>query len=224
MMNNYPASSNISSYETKPSRLKVIIIAVVAALVILGIGIFALSSGRSGDGAPIELRIAPENTQVWADGKPIKNGDRLSTGTYSIRASAEGFEQYEGTYTVAESLEKQVLVIALLPDSEDAQAYVTKNQKLYTELERYGATQAQQQSAIFLEKNPITEKLPYSNLVYTIGYSRTNPDDPKDQSIVLDISAPTGYRNAAVEQIKELGFNPADFTIRFEGYVNPFKP
>lgn len=223
-MNNYPTSSNISSYEKDPSRLKVVIVAVVATLVVLGIGIFALSSGRSGDGAPIELRVAPENAQVWADGKRIANGGRLNAGTYSIRASAEGFEQYEGTYTVAESLEKQVLAVALLPNSDDARAYVMKNQKLYTELERYGATQAQQQSTIFFEKNPIAEKLPYTNLVYTIGYSHTNPDDPKDKSIVLDISAPTGYRNAAVNQIKELGFNPADFTIRFEEYTNPFRP
>jgi len=63
--------------------------------------------------------------------------------------------------------------------------------------------------------------LPYDNLVYTIGY-QADPSDPTGQSVIIDIDAAEGYRNAAVDKIRELGYDPADYKITFEGYVNPF--
>lgn len=69
----------------------------------------------------------------------------------------------------------------------------------------------------YAENNPILNVLPYDDGTYAIG--TLIGVDP----IVVSIDAGVGYRNAAIRQIYDLGFNPANYTIQFENYTNPFK-
>lgn len=58
--------------------------------------------------------------------------------------------------------------------------------------------------------------LPYSNYLYTIKYT------PNSSEKGLTITAYSGYRNAAVNKLYELGLNPTNYKITFN-YENPFK-
>ena len=46
--------------------------------------------------------------------------------------------------------------------------------------------------------------------------------DPSGNSIIIEIDAREGYRQAALYKIRELGYDPTDLTINFRGYENPF--
>jgi hypothetical protein len=73
----------------------------------------------------------------------------------------------------------------------------------------------------FADENPIINDLPYENLIYSIGY-RIDPSDPSHNSIILTIDAPEGTRNAAVQQIRDMGYDPTEYKIEFKDYKNPF--
>lgn len=57
--------------------------------------------------------------------------------------------------------------------------------------------------------------------LYTIDYDQNLKD--KDSPITLNITASESYREAALESIRQAGFNPGDFLITFKDYENPFK-
>lgn len=72
-------------------------------------------------------------------------------------------------------------------------------------------------SYISPSKEPIVKKLPYRSMTYNIWYSVGSGH------IALHTDAYTGYRNLAVRTIHEMGFDPANYTISFDSYVNPFQ-
>lgn len=61
----------------------------------------------------------------------------------------------------------------------------------------------------------VSPVIQYSNSIYTI---REDPIHPNN----ITVTAYTGYRNAAVNKLYELGSNPTDYKITFN-YESPFK-
>jgi len=62
-----------------------------------------------------------------------------------------------------------------------------------------------------------SQETAYSNSLYTIS------DRRRDKNIIT-IDANAGYRNAAINKLYDLGFDPTDFTIRFNNYESTFTP
>jgi len=193
------------------------------ALLIIGLVVWIAASRTSQSGkVPIDIHVVPTQATVLLDNTPVSGTAYVTPGTHTIKVSADGFQSYTLThYLVDSSIEDMVLAVTLESKSDAAKTYAQENQELYSKQEGYGATQAEQQSAIMFKKNPVLEKLPYTNLIYSIGY--TVDKNKPDQPITLTIRAPVGSRNAAVNQINELGFDPADYKIKFIDYVNPFE-
>lgn len=199
---------------------------ILVVLLLAALGLFAASplrnhvntSGKVG----VAVYVLPENAKVTIGSAEVSEGTiYLAPGTYKVTASSPGYGNYSNVYNVTTSTKNPVLNIILAPESSDAQDYYNSNKDLYAQREGLGSQQAHQQSALITSKNPLIQKLPYSNLIYTIGY-RADPSDPSGESVIIVIDAPIGYRNAAVNQIKALGFDPTDYKISFENYVNPF--
>ena len=69
------------------------------------------------------------------------------------------------------------------------------------------------------EANPVIKKLPIKNFIYSIGY---RADSSKENSIIVEIDAPKGYKNAAINEIRKAGFDPSKLNINFRDYANPF--
>jgi len=223
----FPDNQPTTNTPQEANNKRVFIVIALILLVLIGVvwSVFVLLFSGRNNGLRVDVRVLPTYAKVYINDEEVKGKSvRLAPGTYSVRASARGFENYEGSYIVDRVVRAPVLAITLAPVSEEAKEYVKTNEQLYAEQERLSGRQARQQSEIFFKENPIAQHLPYSNLVYTIGYKRVNPDDPSDQSITIEINAPPGYRNAAIKKIWELGYNPADYIINFKYYTNPFKP
>jgi len=196
----------------------------IIALTVLLVGLIGyslyISTTRAGK-EPVEVYAVPSDTTITANGQPISRGTAyLLPGTYTIEAKRGGFADYKDTITVTES-NKQVIDIALEGVSESALQWVKDNQKLYLEREGRGGTRAQEKGELFTQANPITSKLPYRNILYTIGY-KLDPSDPNEMSITLEIDAGPGYRQGALQKIRDLGYDPTDFKINFKNYESPF--
>jgi len=63
--------------------------------------------------------------------------------------------------------------------------------------------------------------LPFKNFIYSITYD-SSAQKSANQPVALTVTADPGYRNAAVNALSTLGYNPADFTYTFVGLKDPF--
>lgn len=193
----------------------------IVGLAILAVGILGYSIFyyiRQLDHIPLRLVTVPSSATVTLDSKSYGNGTIwLIPGTYTLTVSKDGFETYSEKITVAKG--DKNITAGLAAQSEEAKAWADKNSKAYEELEVF----ANEQSDIAIERQvsryPELAVLPYSLPAFTIE-SRAS-DSGGTPTIVI-----TGYdgsRNAAVQQLYELGIDPADYPVEFTEFTNPFK-
>lgn len=181
--------------------------------------ILLFSVGRSGK-TPVDMVIFPEDAIATLDGEEVKSGTLyLEPGTYSVRAKREGFSDYSKTLVLEET--PQTLPIILSPVTREALEFSKKNEEEFEKAYAKGQKAAAEQGKIFNDRNPIAKHLPYKTFFYSVGY-RMDPSDPSGNSIIIEIDASEGYRQSALYRIRQLGYDPTDFTINFRDYENPF--
>lgn len=202
-------------------RYKTIII--IISIFILGFVAYSIYTliDRVNKQAVIVYKL-PSDMIVTANNIKLKQGKvYLEPGEYSIKATRSGFEEKEYKTTITKNNNEPIIDIALTPVSQTAKKWAEENASLYNEYSGRQSEKALQEGRKFFEANPIANSLPYENLLYTIGY-RLDPKDISNNSIILEIDASTGYRNAAIDQIFRLGYNPTDYKINFRNYESPF--
>lgn len=195
--------------------------AFIVTLVIglLGYGIY-IAISRSGKEA-VTVYLVPSDATLTANGERISAGTAyLKPGNYTVKASKDGFREYSTQVTINAPNQTEI-DIALGPVSEEAKKWVAEHQDLYLAYEGRVGGRANKRGEAFSEKNPITSRLPVTNLLYSIGY-RSDTSDPSGNSIIIEIDTTRGYRRAALEKIREIGYDPTDYKINFTNYENPF--
>jgi hypothetical protein len=203
-----------------PTNVKLGVAAlIVIILALLGYGIYkqAMMAG----GIAVTVSVAPNDAKISVDGKTVGPGTiYLKPGKkYTVKASKDGFLAYNGSQYIDSSSSN--ITVALQPATDEAQKWVNDNQQQYTDVEAQAGARENAAGQEFSDKNPITDDLPIDNLIYTIGYKNDN-SDPSGNSIILTIDAAQGYRNGAVQAIRDLGYDPSKFKIEFYNYTNPF--
>lgn len=185
------------------------------------LGIVAFVIATRPNTQPVVVNVIPSDAKVTANGTEVKNGTAyLKPGVYSIEASRGGFKTEKTTILVGDPNTASIDV-ALTPVSDSAIEWKKSHESLYYDYEGRAGEQAAQEGAAFTALNPITSKLPFENLLYTIGY-RADPSDESGNSIIIEIDASRGYRNAAIDEIRNLGYDPTTFKINFRDYESPF--
>lgn len=160
----------------------------------------------------LDIEVAPEDATVMLNDTIITEGSHhIEPGQYVVTASREGFADYRHQFTMEDDLS---LFIGLEPITDEALIYVHRNSQEFLEVEALSGELAREEGEQFRGDNPIVEHLPYRSLIFNIDY-RLNDDE----NIVLIISADGERdRNYALDQIREWGFNPDDFTIEYQSY------
>lgn len=195
----------------------VVLGAVFLALIAYSIYIVVSRSGKE----PVQVYILPSEATVTVDGQKLSAGiEYLSAGTHEIQAKSEGFTDYKGTITIGQT-NKESIDIALDPVSDAAKEWAKKNQKLYLDREGRSGERSRERGKEFYRLNPITKQLPITNVLYSIGYI-VDQSDPSGNSIILQVQASQGYREAMLAKIRELGYDPTNFKINFKIYESPF--
>lgn len=201
------------------SNLRMIIfIAIVVLLGIIGYAIYT-TIDRSGK-IPVTISIVPDDAEVTVNGVSMSSGETyLKPGGYEIKATKEGFADFSLSKEINET--KDTIVVSMTPESEEAQQWVADNQDKFQQNEALGGQEAQEAGEQFSTNNPIVKLLPHETLFYTIGY-RADPANPSGDSIIIEIDAPEPYRQQAIYQLTQWGYDPTDFKIKFRDYKNPF--
>jgi hypothetical protein len=204
------------------SRHKILIIGLlIVAFVILPLVYFIYTSVERSGKTQVTLVALPDGAKITFNGKAVTPGTMfLQPGTYTLKAEKTGFASYEAIETIDQT--NKIIAISLEPRSEEANKYVEDNQRRYLELEAKAGQASAEEGEKFHQKNPVTNSLPYTNYLYRIGYQKDR-SDPTDTSIIVTIDAEAGYRNGAINQIRKLGYDPAQLKIMFRNYESPFE-
>lgn len=168
----------------------------------------------------LPITKVPADATLFIDNKEIKTTTiSLKNGRYEIRAEKDGFASYTSTLIVNDYT--TYVAVALTPESDEAKKWAEANEDAYLDFESKVGVDEAEAGKLFVEANPIVAKLPLNNYTYKVGYI-SDPGDASGKSIILTVTAYSGYRNAAISAIYDLGFDPAEYKIQFNDYTNPF--
>ncbi|RYX79399.1 PEGA domain-containing protein [bacterium] len=199
---------------------------VLVFIIVAAISIFAIITGfnmyqRSGKLA-YTLAVAPSSSIVKLNDVVVKPGTQyLKPGTYKVTASHDGYTNFVKTVTVSEKSNETGVAIPLVPVTDEAIKWVREHKNEYDAVLSAAKSQDDRQTALLKSANPITEKMPFKNLLFGINY-RPDPKDTTGTRILIEITASESYRSAALYQIRQWGYDPTDYRIQFTGYTSPF--
>lgn len=172
------------------------------------------------DKKAVYIDTFPSNAKITIDGNAVNRGKvYLKSGAYEIKASSKGFKDFSNTLWVNSSTDRYSILLE--SDSEEGKKWYTEHQSEYLRIRQQNERYIEEKGKYFHQLNPIASKLPYRTFMYTIGY-RADQSDPTGNSIIIEIDAPEEYRQSAIYRIRQLGYDPTDFTINFRDYENPF--
>lgn len=188
---------------------------VIFAIVILWSAVTLI--GRIGK-IPLIIAAVPSDAKIIVDGKQLGDGTYwLPAGTYDLKAEKQGFDSQNKSIIVTPEKKNNVVAVSLVPKSEEAKKWADEHQRDYQNNEQFGAIAAREDGQYFSNKNPITQKLPFNDPYFTIGYTLND-----NQSITITVATPSPrYRFYAVEKIREWGYDPTDFRVVFKDFKNP---
>ena len=203
------------------NHLRAVIISIAVLFVaIIAIAIY-INIDRSGKVA-VTVSVVPRDAKTTINGNVVTSSGTiyLKPGEYTIESSKDGFTTSTKKQYVGDN--QSTIATSLVAESDEAKKWAEDNADQYLDNEGIAGKAIQESSEATRDANPILNVLPYSNLIYTIGYMN-DPDDPSGESFILTIDAAEGSRNAAIDQIIELGYDPSDYKIKFNDYKNPFE-
>lgn len=194
---------------------------IITGLVLLGILVlFGILRGVYVQVNPISISKVPGDAKLYINDKEVW-GDHanLPNGTYSVRAEKDGFASYSGTVIIDDF--NKYIVIALQPESDAAKKWASDNESAYLNQEAAGEATIGASGKSFADANPIVSQLPIEGYTYTVGY-KLDQSDSAGKSIIVTVDTTSGYRNAALNSIYNVGFDPGDYKLQFTNYTNPF--
>ena len=201
--------------EITESQKKYIILALsilCAAILLLTISTII---GRAGKTA-VSFVVSPDETQIEFNNQKI-TGSRtvyLKPGEYSFKATRDGFRENTIHTTIKDKPIR--IVFALAPTGKVSKSEKSTNA---SKIDKITTEALEKEQTKLAEANPVIKKLPIKNFIYSIGY---RADSSKENGIIVEIDAPKGYKNAAINEIRKAGFDPSKLNINFRDYANPF--
>ena len=196
-------------------------ITLLIAILIATIGYFVYTQITRTGKIPVSVVTAPRDAEITIDNEKIGNGTAylVPDHTYTVKVHKEGFEDVTQKQYI--SSDEDSITVNLEPVSDEAKKWAEKHEDQYSAVESQAGAAADKEGGAMLDKSPIIDVLPDESLLYSIGY-RADPSDPSGNGIIISIEASEGARNAAIQRIRDLGYEPTDYKIEFSDYRNPF--
>lgn len=201
--------------EITESQKKYIILALSILCAAILLLIVSTVIGRAGKTA-VSFVASPDETQIEFNNQKI-TGSRtvyLKPGEYSFKATRDGFRENTIQTTIKDKPIR--VVFALIPTGKVSKSEKSTNAP---KIDKITTEALEKEQTKLAEANPVIKKLPIKNFIYSIGY---RADSSKENGIIVEIDAPKGYKNAAINEIRKAGFDPSKLNINFRDYANPF--
>ena len=192
------------------NKRKTIIITIIFAIIaIVGALIYQIYTAidRSGK-IPVEVAAAPNDAKITFKDKKTKveyaarNGTNyLPPGDYSITAAK------------ANSKPQHMIIIELMPQSDQARQWQKKHMDQYDKVEGTAGQQIREAGKKFTEKYPVVAKLPIKDPYYSVGYYKKD-----DRPIIVIRTESPQYRYKATLRLVSMGIKLSDYQIEYADY------
>lgn len=193
------------------------IVLVIVLLVIAYNVVFVVS--RLGE-TKVVVEAAPKDALIFIDGEEAHGGaNYLSPGEYTVIARMSGFTDAEEKITVGDKTQN----VYLLPEanSERARQYLEDNPDAQADREKLWDSIAYKQGQQTKSKTPIIESLPHTDIEQYFSIDFGPSDNSKiGTELIVSNSTPEGRENA-LKWIRQQGFDPTDYYIKFIDFDNP---
>ena len=202
------------------NKRKIIIAIIFAIIAIVGALIYQIYTAidRSGK-IPVEVAAAPNDAKITFKDKKTKveyaarNGTNyLPPGDYSITAAKDGFRSSQ-TEVNANSKPQHIIIIELMPQSDQARQWQKKHMDQYNKVEGIAGQQIRETGKKFTEKYPVVAKLPIKDPYYSVGYYKKD-----DRPIIVIRTESPQYRYKATLRLVSMGIKLSDYQIEYADY------
>lgn len=199
------------------------IIAGVALVIAVAIGVtiyvqLNIASQRKGTIA-VPVEVVPKDATVTLSNDqklPSRGTAYIKPGEYIVTVEKEGFATQTRDLRVSAAAVPYIYV-GLVGESDEAKKWEQNNKRAYQNLELLTVAKNRDYTTLFRTANPIVEILPVKDPYYTIDYR--NHDDTSIELIISGTSP--RYREVAIAYLRDKGYEPTDYRITYEGFVNP---
>ena len=202
------------------NKRKIIIAIIFAIIAIVGALIYQIYTAidRSGK-IPVEVAAAPNDAKITFKDKKTKaeytakdGTNYLPPGDYSITAAKDGFRSSQ-TEVNANSKPQHIIIIELMPQSDQARQWQKKHMDQYNKVEGIAGQQIRETGKKFTEKYPVVAKLPIKDPYYSIGYYKKD-----DRPIIVIRTESPQYRYKATLRLVSMGIKLSDYQIEYADY------
>ena len=202
------------------NKRKIIIAIIFAIIAIVGALIYQIYTAidRSGK-IPVEVAAAPNDAKITFKDKKTKaeytakdGTNYLPPGDYSITAAKDGFRSSQ-TEVNANSKPQHIIIIELMPQSDQARQWQKKHMDQYNKVEGIAGQQIRETGKKFTEKYPVVAKLPIKDSYYSVGYYKKD-----DRPIIVIRTESPQYRYKATLRLVSMGIKLSDYQIEYADY------
>lgn len=203
-------------YDTKKIR-QIALLFGLFCLGLIAVGIIQFTRGIGK--IQVSINTLPNDASISIDGKPVKNGDFVTSGEHVFTAKKNGFADRTSRLIITK--EEHIVTLPLTPQSDEAKKWANapENQAKYSAM---GSTLASEQGLAIRTANPLINQLPYTDVTgpFQINFGFPDPNNRFKLFYSIDYGSPIGRRKA-LEWIKSQGVDPTTLDIRFSDYKNP---
>ena len=199
---------------------------VLALVLIIAISVYFIIDGMAKT-AKVSIIVAPSiaKVKIGDNNYEAYSEIRLRPGDYAVEISAEGFKTKTGELKAAENETTDIRVY--LEPEEGNENYYAENPMEATILGDLKAAETMKKIEELAEKNPILNSLPIEIDYYTKDYAKRvrytiiyalNDDNTGFTIIIMDYTG--GNYEDALEKLTARGFEPKDYTIKYENLTS----
>lgn len=166
----------------------------------------------------VPVEVVPRDATVKVNGTDMTSRGTvwIKPGEYTATAVRDGFKTQARPLRVSKDAVPYIY-IALEGETDEAKQWQSSHGSDYQRLELLTAEKSRDYTVRFVSNNPIVNILPIKDPYYSIDYR--NYDDKSIELIIYGTSP--RYRKAAVDFLRKKGYEPTDFRVTYEGFVNP---
>lgn len=203
-----------------PQLKKVIYIAVGVLALALVVWVFILGLQSRDKTATIEIQSAvPNDAKVTIDGSSVgsnsKNG--VTPGKHTVVAKRNGFEDKTQEVEVKQG-ETKIIRLLMTPNSQVGYDWMRAHPDLAVEYEAMVGREFDEQATKTADANPLIPYLPEIHPTWRVDYGKSVkfPNDPNKVAIIITYGGAEIDKQNALDWIKSIGFNPADYEIIYK--------
>jgi len=200
---------------------------IVAGILVLGLLVFGVINIVAHRGKlHIAVLVTPSDSSLTIDGRPAKPGKVwLTKTTHTFKATRQYFDPVSRTLNLANIDSTTPIYVNPLPNSPEAQKYLSEHPEEQTQREAAGAAQATS-TQNQLNKDSLVGKLPFfaPGDEFTVDYDTTTDANGNSKVTIFVIADSDTAKQHALDWIRRQGSDPANLTIVYQTSDTPPDP